>query len=42
MNDASLIEYRSALNLLKDGKRKIVPKGIKITRDAISPGVQLS
>jgi len=36
MNEDSLTEYRTALNRLKDGQPKIVPKGTKITRDAVS------
>lgn len=36
MNEDNLTEYRIALNRLKDGQPKIVPKGTKITRDAVS------
>lgn len=36
MNEDNLTEYRTALNRLKDGQPKIVPKGTKITRDAVS------
>jgi hypothetical protein len=36
MNDDNLTEYRTALNRLKDGLPKNVPKGTKITNDAVS------
>lgn len=36
MNEDNLTEYRTALNRLKDGQPKNVPKGTKITNDAVS------
>lgn len=36
MNDDNLTEYRTALNRLKDGQPRNVPKGTKITKDAVS------
>ena len=36
MNEDNLTDYRTALNRLIDGQPNIVPKGTKITRDAVS------